>query len=174
MTTVYASGITTTPSGNFLLASRSSTKVKNNGGGILCWLNSEPEFSMFRDMIYKANFQDYLNNLDENLTVFIPPNSSMIKHLDKLKIQNPRLFVGGHILGNRIGRCDFQGDLFETNDFFRNTSIIDDRQCIPLYGKSDYDLAFTLEWRTKAQIGDMDIECVNGNIFIISDPIFPC
>jgi hypothetical protein len=166
MTSVIGNAITTTPSGNFLLGKRSPVY---NDKGIMHWLNTQPEFSIFAELVKKGGMCKIFDECGETLTLFPPPNSSMEGYIDSNT--NPRLFVGAHTLRNKFRHCEFE-DLFQTKDLFNKDSVIDAREDIIYYGKAIHSLTFSLEWETKAEIGSLQIECNNGFIYPISNPIY--
>ena len=172
MTSVIANGITNTPSGNFLLGTK---KPRCNEGSILHWLKNQPEFSIFAGLVEKAVLCDQFDNCGETLTLFVPSNDSIKEcGLAKVLDQNPRIFVSSHTLRNKVSRCDYNGELFQSKDLFGKDSIIDARKDICYYGKAPHSLTFSLDWMSKAEIGGLEVKCVNGYINPIANPIFYC
>jgi hypothetical protein len=170
MASITGSGITPTLSGNFLLGKFDEPL---NNQGVMNWLKKEPEFSLFCNLVEKAGLEQKLNNCDETLTVFAPPNSVLENVWNKIQHINPRVFVSSHILRDAFPREDFNGEIFQTRDILNRDSVIDARNSTQIfYGKARHGLSVSLEWISNGCLGNMQVKCNNGYIHIISAPIF--
>lgn len=180
MTTVIGNGITTTPGGNFLLG----CKDKNPPvpGTILHWLVNQKEFSIFTNLVYKAGLQNQLNNCGETLTLFVPPDYVLERCINKVRAENPRIFVSSHVLRNKFSIHDFDRSLFQTKDLFGKDSVIDARdkgegdktECAIYYGKAKHSLTFSLDWISRGTVAEYEVCMVNGYVHFIDTPIFTC
>ena len=82
-------------------------KVLPCPNSLLSIVNNNPDFSIFKFMVYRARLESFLNSIQANFTIFIPSDKHLLRKVDKdiftnMDILTARSIVKTSMLNDRI------------------------------------------------------------------------
>lgn len=167
--------------GNLLFMNSGPNKTRPLISGrntILKWLSEQPQFSNFLSLVYIANLNEELDDINRDWTLFVPTNDAFAERPELLSTLNrgiARAIVYTH-LTNDVPLClsDIANNLYDVETPLFKRITVDGRRKPFKVGFNEIGSSFGLEWNTLATIASTDEYITfNGVIHPIDQVLYP-